>query len=89
MVPKGGLEPPRVAPYAPQTYVSTSSTTSAFVEKFPCRAGLTLPSQETAATHPAQSSGDLLAPVSHANSSFHSRAAFRLRASPCLLKPQA
>ncbi len=29
MVPKGGLEPPRVAPYAPQTYVSTSSTTSA------------------------------------------------------------
>src|SRR5438128_12582757 len=29
VVPKGGLEPPRVAPYAPQTYVSTSSTTSA------------------------------------------------------------
>lgn len=29
LVPKGGLEPPRVAPYAPQTYVSTSSTTSA------------------------------------------------------------
>ena len=28
-MPKGGLEPPRVAPYAPQTYVSTSSTTSA------------------------------------------------------------
>ena len=32
MVPKGGLEPPRVAPYAPQTYVSTSSTTSAHSE---------------------------------------------------------
>ena len=29
MMPKGGLEPPRVAPYAPQTYVSTNSTTSA------------------------------------------------------------
>ncbi len=29
LVPKGGLEPPRVAPYAPQTYVSTNSTTSA------------------------------------------------------------
>jgi hypothetical protein len=29
VVPKGGLEPPRVAPYAPQTYVSTNSTTSA------------------------------------------------------------
>ena len=29
MVPKGGLEPPRVSPYAPQTYVSTNSTTSA------------------------------------------------------------
>ncbi len=28
-MPKGGLEPPRVAPYAPQTYVSTNSTTSA------------------------------------------------------------
>ena len=29
MVPKGGLEPPRIAPYAPQAYVSTNSTTSA------------------------------------------------------------
>ena len=29
-VPRGGLEPPRIAPYAPQTYVSTSSTTWAF-----------------------------------------------------------
>ena len=28
-MPKGGLEPPRVTPYAPQTYVSTNSTTSA------------------------------------------------------------
>src|SRR6266571_3717622 len=34
LVPKGGLEPPRVAPYAPQTYVSTSSTTSACLENF-------------------------------------------------------
>src|SRR5712692_2761274 len=34
LVPKGGLEPPRVAPYAPQTYVSTSSTTSACLEDF-------------------------------------------------------
>ena len=33
-MPKGGLEPPRVAPYAPQTYVSTSSTTSASQEAF-------------------------------------------------------
>ena len=32
-MPKGGLEPPRVAPYAPQTYVSTSSTTSASSRK--------------------------------------------------------
>ncbi len=30
-MPKGGLEPPRVAPYAPQTYVSTNSTTSALI----------------------------------------------------------
>src|SRR3990172_11063333 len=29
LVPKGGLEPPRIAPYAPQAYVSTNSTTSA------------------------------------------------------------
>ena len=29
MVPKGGFEPPRVAPHAPQTCVSASSTTSA------------------------------------------------------------
>jgi hypothetical protein len=34
-VPKGGLEPPRVAPYAPQTYVSTSSTTSALLTSSP------------------------------------------------------
>src|SRR5512146_2227587 len=32
MVPKGGLEPPWVAPHAPQTCVSTSSTTSALVK---------------------------------------------------------
>ena len=31
-MPKGGLEPPRVAPYAPQTYVSTNSTTSAKIK---------------------------------------------------------
>src|SRR6266704_3298722 len=29
MVPKGGLEPPRVAPHAPQTCASASSATSA------------------------------------------------------------
>ncbi len=29
MVLGGGLEPPRVAPYAPQTYVSADSTTRA------------------------------------------------------------
>ena len=29
MVPKGGFEPPRVAPHAPQACVSASSTTSA------------------------------------------------------------
>jgi hypothetical protein len=29
VVPKAGLEPARVSPYAPQTYVSTNSTTSA------------------------------------------------------------
>lgn len=28
-VPEAGLEPARIAPYAPQTYVSTSSTTRA------------------------------------------------------------
>ena len=28
-MPKGGFEPPRVAPYAPQAHVSASSTTSA------------------------------------------------------------
>ena len=32
MVPKGGLEPPWLAPHAPQTCVSTSSTTSALVK---------------------------------------------------------
>ncbi len=31
MVPKGGLEPPRVAPPPPQDGVSASSTTSALV----------------------------------------------------------
>ena len=36
MVPKGGLEPPWVAPHAPQTCVSTNSTTSALAEKI-CR----------------------------------------------------
>ncbi len=29
MVPKGGVEPPRVAPHAPQTCASASSATSA------------------------------------------------------------
>ena len=29
MVPKGGLEPPRVTPHAPQTCASASSATSA------------------------------------------------------------
>src|SRR3990172_10263079 len=29
MVPKGGLEPPRVAPHAPQTCASANSATSA------------------------------------------------------------
>ena len=29
MVPKGGLEPPRVTPHAPQTCASTNSATSA------------------------------------------------------------
>lgn len=29
VVPKGGLEPPQVSPYAPQAHVSTNSTTSA------------------------------------------------------------
>src|SRR5690242_20083236 len=29
LMPKAGLEPARIAPYAPQTYVSTNSTTSA------------------------------------------------------------
>src|SRR5438876_11756055 len=32
MVPKGGLEPPRVAPHAPQTCASASSATSAQCE---------------------------------------------------------
>ena len=32
MVPKGGLEPPRVTPHAPQTCASTSSATSARLE---------------------------------------------------------
>src|SRR5262249_54613064 len=32
MVPKGGLEPPRVAPHAPQTCASASSATSAPAE---------------------------------------------------------
>src|SRR5262249_39411911 len=32
LVPKGGLEPPRVAPHAPQTCASASSATSAPAE---------------------------------------------------------
>jgi hypothetical protein len=32
MVPKAGLEPAWIAPHAPQTCVSTSSTTSAELE---------------------------------------------------------
>ena len=41
-MPKGGLEPPRVSPYAPQTYVSTNSTTSAIyqVSKVSCSTDL-------------------------------------------------
>ena len=34
MVPKGGLEPPRVTSHAPQTCASASSATSAKGEKF-------------------------------------------------------
>jgi hypothetical protein len=34
MVPSAGLEPAWVAPYAPQTYVSTNSTTTARGERF-------------------------------------------------------
>ena len=33
MVPKGGLEPPRVAPHAPQTCASASSATSAHEQR--------------------------------------------------------
>jgi hypothetical protein len=39
MVPKGGLEPPWLAPHAPQTCVSTNSTTSALVKNFDHRDG--------------------------------------------------
>ena len=35
-MPKGGFEPPQVAPYAPQAHVSTSSTTSAFKIPLKC-----------------------------------------------------
>src|SRR6185369_13721567 len=38
MVPKGGLEPPRVAPHAPQTCASANSATSA-----PARAQYAVP----------------------------------------------
>ena len=34
LVPKGGLEPPRVTSHAPQTCASTSSATSASLERF-------------------------------------------------------
>ena len=33
LVPMGRVELPRIAPYAPQAHVSTSSTTSAFLLK--------------------------------------------------------
>src|SRR2546429_5090453 len=33
LVPKGGLEPPRVTSHAPQTCASTSSATSAHLER--------------------------------------------------------
>lgn len=33
---EGGLEPPRIAPYAPQAYVSTNSTTRAGVRRGAC-----------------------------------------------------
>lgn len=36
LVPGTGLEPARIAPYAPQTYVSTSSTTRAGVSERKC-----------------------------------------------------
>jgi hypothetical protein len=39
-VPKGGLEPPRVASHAPQTCASASSATSAKGEKFSKVAGI-------------------------------------------------
>src|SRR5438309_11946226 len=35
VVPKGGLEPPRVAPHAPQTCASASSATSAQFRSMP------------------------------------------------------
>ena len=38
-VPRGGLEPPRIAPYAPQTYVSTNSTIWAMTSRGPRFAG--------------------------------------------------
>jgi hypothetical protein len=40
MVPKGGLEPPRVTSHAPQTCASASSATSAKGEKFSKVAGI-------------------------------------------------
>src|SRR6267378_520908 len=46
MVPKGGLEPPRVAPHAPQTCASASSATSAREQ------GRSIPSTSTPAKPP-------------------------------------
>jgi hypothetical protein len=37
LVPKGGLEPPRVTSHAPQTCASTSSATSAFLSRITSR----------------------------------------------------
>jgi hypothetical protein len=40
MVPKAGLEPAWIAPHAPQTCVSTSSTTSAQIKYYYIKAGV-------------------------------------------------
>jgi hypothetical protein len=34
LVPQRGLEPPRIAPYASETYVYTNSTTAAFQQYY-------------------------------------------------------
>ena len=49
MVPKGGLEPPRVAPHAPQTCASANSATSA-----PARAQYAVPSRGLSIQRPSR-----------------------------------